>query len=105
MVFENANIINPNPIEPNKIGQSAVNSPFKPDETKSFKEIFSKYVNDVNTMQHDADTSITKLATGEIKDVHQVMTAVAEAEVSFKMMMEIRHKLVSAYKDLIKTNV
>ncbi len=83
-----------------------VASPFsQPADTTSFKDMLKRYIDDVNAMQQNANDSISKLATGEIKDVHQVMTAAAEAEISFKMMMEIRSKLIAAYQELIKTNL
>ena len=107
MVLENDGIINP--IEAAgglKKAQDALTSlaAGKTGDT-SFKDLFKEYLNDVNAMQKDAEDSIAKLAAGEIKDVHQVMTKVAEAEISFKMMMEIRNKLVSAYQELSKMQI
>ena len=71
----------------------------------SFSDVLSSVFNDVNRMQHNADQSVQKLATGEITDVHQVMVAMNEADVAFKLMMEIRNKLISAYKQIIKTPI
>lgn len=72
---------------------------------KSFSEVLSNFFQDVNQMQNTADISVEKLATGEITDVHQVMVAMNEADVAFKLMMEIRNKLISAYNELMKTPV
>jgi len=72
---------------------------------KTFKKVLSDFMNKVNDLQLNADESIKKLASGEIKDIHQVMTALAEADVSFKMMMTIRNKLVEAYKEIMKMQV
>lgn len=71
----------------------------------SFGNVLSEYFKEVNAMQQDAADSVQKLATGEITDIHQVMIAKNEADVAFKMMMEIRNKLFSAYKEIIKTPV
>mgnify|MGYP003622292114 CR=1 FL=1 len=73
-------------------------------ETNSsgFKEILSGFMSDVNELQNKADDKIEKLATGEIKDIHEVMLAATEADTSFKIMMEIRSKLMSAYKEISK---
>ena len=67
-----------------------------------FKDILSGFMNDVNDLQSKADDKIEKLATGEIKDLHEVMIAATEADTSFKIMMEIRNKLMSAYKEISK---
>jgi flagellar hook-basal body complex protein FliE len=51
-------------------------------------------------MQIKADQSIQKMVSGEITDVHQVMTSVEEANVAFNMMMEIRNKVLDAYQEV-----
>ena len=66
----------------------------------SFKSILGGYVDQVNTLQHDSDAQIQKLVAGETEDIHEVMLAMNEAETSFEMMMQIRNKLVEAYKEL-----
>ncbi len=74
-------------------------------EGNSFKDLLSEFVGDVNKMQQQADDSVNKLASGEIKDVHDVMVKVEEANMSFELMMRIRNKLVEGYKEIMKTNV
>jgi len=72
------------------------------EDTHTFKDIMSTYFDEVNTLQHDADAQIQKLVAGETEDLHQVMTAMDEAETSFSMMMEIRNKLVNAYQEIMR---
>lgn len=67
-----------------------------------FKDLLSGFMTDVSELQNKADDKIEKLATGEIKDIHEVMLAATEADTSFKIMMEIRSKLMSAYKEISK---
>ncbi len=71
--------------------------------TASFSKVLGEYFQDVNAMQNNAAESVQKLATGEITDIHQVMIAMNEADVAFKLMMEIRNKLFAAYKEVTKT--
>lgn len=63
----------------------------------SFKDTLNSFLKDVNDLQVKADDSIDKMVAGEITDVHQVMTAVEEANTAFNMMMEIRNKVMDAY--------
>jgi flagellar hook-basal body complex protein FliE len=42
------------------------------------------------------------MASGEIKDVHQVMLAVGEAKVAFNLMLEIRNKTLDAYNEIMR---
>ncbi len=66
----------------------------------SFKETLNSFLKDVNDLQLKADDSIGKMVAGEITDVHQVMTAVEEANTAFNMMMEIRNKVMDAYQQV-----
>ncbi len=66
----------------------------------SFKDTLSSFMKDVNDLQLKADDSINKMVAGEITDVHQVMTAVEEANTAFNMMMEIRNKVMDAYQQV-----
>ena len=77
--------------------------PIKPLKPKGIEQ--TQKAGAQNDLQLNADESIKKLASGEVKDIHQVMTALAEADVSFKMMMTIRSRLVEAYKEIMKMQV
>ncbi len=68
----------------------------------SFKDTLSTFMTDVNKMQTKASESIKHLAAGEITDVHQVMSAVEEANVAFNMMMELRNKVMDAYQEVMR---
>ena len=67
----------------------------------SFKDTLSGFLGDVNELQKKADVSIEKMSTGEITDVHQVMSSVNEANLAFNMMMEIRNKVMDAYSQVM----
>jgi flagellar hook-basal body complex protein FliE len=69
---------------------------------KSFQETLVDFVNDVNKLQKNAEVSVQKLLTGEIKDVHDVMIAVEKAGTSFELMMEIRNKMIDAYHEILR---
>ncbi|NLL12986.1 MAG: flagellar hook-basal body complex protein FliE [Fibrobacter sp.] len=68
----------------------------------SFKDTLNNFLSDVNEMQQKADQSIQKMVSGEITDVHQVMSSVEEASVAFNMMMEIRNKVMDAYQEIMR---
>lgn len=68
----------------------------------SFKKTLSGFIEEVNDLQTKANESIENLATGKVENVHEVMIAMAKAEVSFKFMMEARNKLVETYKEVMR---
>jgi flagellar hook-basal body complex protein FliE len=66
----------------------------------SFKDFLLDSLNEVNSMQLDANKAVEALATGQDVNPGEVLTAVQKADLAFRMMMQIRNKLVSAYQDV-----
>lgn len=61
-------------------------------------EAAGKYVSKVDDLQQASDASIQDLLTGKNNDITAVVTAVAKADVSFKVLVGVRNKLIEAYK-------
>jgi flagellar hook-basal body complex protein FliE len=61
-------------------------------------ETAGKYVSKVNDLQQASDASIQDLLTGKNNDVTAVVSAVAKADASFKVLVGVRNKLIEAYK-------
>jgi flagellar hook-basal body complex protein FliE len=72
---------------------------------KSFRDVLAEAVTEVNRLQTEADTTIKKLASGEITDVAETMLAVEKADVSFQTMMTVRNKVMSAYDEIMRMQV
>jgi flagellar hook-basal body complex protein FliE len=95
-----------NPIGPLKdaspLSRTAAGAGAQNPQGVSFQDTLKGFLQDVNQMQEKAGESIEKLTAGQITDVHQVMSTVQEANVSFNMMMEIRDKVMKAYDELMR---
>ncbi len=61
-------------------------------------ETAGNYVSKVNDLQKASDASIQDLLTGKNNDLTSVVSAVAKADVSFKVLVGVRNKLIEAYK-------
>ena len=59
-------------------------------------------ISSVDRLQHDSETAQASFARGEDVDLHDVLIKVEEAEVAFKTMMEVRNKLVDAYREIMR---
>ncbi|MEA1972596.1 MAG: flagellar hook-basal body complex protein FliE [Candidatus Cloacimonadota bacterium] len=71
----------------------------------SFKETMKKYLEDANDLQLEADDKIKMMIAGEDIDPHSVMLAAEKASISFSLVMEIKNKMLEAYRDIMKTQV
>jgi flagellar hook-basal body complex protein FliE len=69
-------------------------------EGKSFKNVLIESINDANTLQQPAKRAVEGLFSGEDVNPAEVLTAVQKADLAFRMMMQIRNKLVAAYDEV-----
>ena len=67
-----------------------------------FAKAIQKSLDSVNQDQQDANTSIVDLLSGKEQDVNSVVASVAKADISFKMLVGVRNKLVEAYKETMR---
>jgi flagellar hook-basal body complex protein FliE len=66
----------------------------------AFKEFLIEAIDQVNTMQLDADHAVEQLMTGGDVNAAEVLTAVQKADLAFRMMVQVRNKLVQAYQEI-----
>ena len=70
-----------------------------------FQDHLKAYVNQVDQLQKDAGQATQKLAAGKTENIHQTMIAMEKADVSFKLMVEARNRIVKVYEEIMKMNV
>ena len=63
---------------------------------------FSKMLDEVNTLQLAADQKIQEFATSKDKDLHGTMIAMQKADVSLRLLLQVRSKLTSAYQEITR---
>ncbi|MDA7951059.1 MAG: flagellar hook-basal body complex protein FliE [Pirellulaceae bacterium] len=68
--------------------------------TQSFKEFMLDSIWQVNQLQADAQKATETLITGGEINMAEVFTSVQKADLAFRMMQQIRNKLVQAYQEI-----
>jgi flagellar hook-basal body complex protein FliE len=66
----------------------------------SFKDFLMRSIQEVNSMQQQADRAVEALSTGEEVNPAEVLTAVQKADIAFRLMMQVRNKIVQAYQEV-----
>ena len=66
----------------------------------SFKDFLLDSIQEVNSMQQAADQAVQQLASGEPVSPAEVLTAVQKADIAFRLMMQMRNKIVQAYQEV-----
>lgn len=72
------------------------------DEKKSFSEVISNAINNVNEKQINADNTIESLIKGDDITMHEVMLSMQESQLSMQLLIEVRNKMVEAYQEINK---
>ena len=57
-----------------------------------------RHISKVDDLQQSSDISIKDLLSGKNEDIASVVSAVAKADMSFKLLVGVRNKLIEAYK-------
>jgi len=65
-----------------------------------FMKAIENLAQEANRSQIQANNQVAQLAAGKTDNVHQVMLALGKAEISFNYMLEVRNKVLEAYKEL-----
>jgi len=77
----------------------------KKDDSISFGDTISNFLDAVNTAQVDAKDSVAEIVTGESENLHEAMAKVEEGKISFELMLEIRNKLLQSFQEIQRMQV
>jgi flagellar hook-basal body complex protein FliE len=94
-----------NSISPLSLDNSISTSSANQSSTSDFFQILKDTIGEVNKEQKSADRALGGIATGQVKDLHQAAIAIDKAEISMKVMLEVRNKALNAYKEILKTQM
>ncbi len=72
------------------------------DATSNFSDLLDGFVSHVNELQNKANTAIDDMASGQPANVNEVMVAMEKAKISFDMLLQIRNKMLDAYKQIMQ---
>ena len=67
---------------------------------KSFGEILASSIGRVSQLRKEADQAVQALAAGQKTDIHGTMIAMEKASISFQLMMQVRNKVIEAYREI-----
>ena len=66
----------------------------------SFKDFLLDSIREVNSMQQEADRAVEQLVSGGEVNPAEVLTAVQKADLAFRLMIQVRNKMVQAYEEV-----
>lgn len=91
------------PIPPGN--QSAVEGQGVGPATQSFGEMLNTSVEKLNDLQNQADRAAKEMVAGRNKNIHETMLMMEKADMSFKLAMQVRNKIIDAYREIMRMQV
>jgi len=67
-----------------------------------FADTLKDALQSVDQLQKESEAAQTAYANNEDVSLHDVLIKIEEAEIAFKTMMEVRNKLVEAYREIMR---
>ncbi len=87
------------------LGPPAEGTASRPTTGPAFGETLADAVGRVDQAQKTADAQVEAFVAGETENTHEVMIAMNQAELHFKLMTEVRNKLLDGYQELMRMQV
>ncbi|MCH8927774.1 MAG: flagellar hook-basal body complex protein FliE [Candidatus Marinimicrobia bacterium] len=63
---------------------------------------FGSFMREVNQAQKEAGEKIISVINGKEEDLHSAMVASEKAGLSFRLMLELRNKLLETYHEIMR---
>jgi len=74
-------------------------------DNSEFAGILQNKIQEINTLQIEADQAISNVMLEDSGSVHEAIIALEKASISFSTMMEVRNKIVEAYQEIMRMQV
>jgi flagellar hook-basal body complex protein FliE len=81
-----------------QLGQAGAGAP-------DFRQVLKQQIQQVNELQSDASAAIEDLAAGRRDDLEGVILATQKADIAFKMLLQVRNKVMEALEEVKQIRV
>jgi len=75
------------------------------DLSVQFSKFLGEALDGVNQLQVKADTGIQKLQSGQDTTLPEVMIDMSQADLSMRLLVQMRNKVVEAYQEIMRMQV
>lgn len=84
--------------------KSKINAP-EEKTGQSFSSVLQNAIKGVNTDQLKGEQAVVDHISGKETSLHNTLISLEKADISFKLMMQVRGKLMEAYQQIMRTSV
>lgn len=73
--------------------------------SNAFGDMLKDMVNNTNQAQINGDKAVENLQAGNAEHLHEIMISAEEAEISLKMLVQMRNKALTAYEEIMRMQI
>ena len=70
-----------------------------------FADLVSNLMRETSDQQSAVGESMRQLVTGESDSIHDVVLTASKADLAFRLVMEVRNRLMSSYEDIMRMQI
>ncbi|MRI83760.1 MAG: flagellar hook-basal body complex protein FliE [Nitratiruptor sp.] len=85
-------------------GELLASTPQK-DQGGSFQELVLDLLAETNQELHEAARAQEALVAGEVENMVELMVSIEKADISLRMVTELRNKAIEAYQEIMRMQV
>jgi|APDOM4702015248_1054824.scaffolds.fasta_scaffold1026343_1 flagellar hook-basal body complex protein FliE len=74
------------------------------DPLTDFKKVMNGSLREVNNLLSQADQTTQEMVLGK-QDIHQAMVSIEQANLSLRLMIQVRNKMISAYEEIMRMQI
>jgi|WetSurMetagenome_2_1015567.scaffolds.fasta_scaffold1057639_2 flagellar hook-basal body complex protein FliE len=76
-----------------------INKPQAKPEAGGFADTLKKALSQANHLQQQSDVAMQDVVKGDL-GIHEGMMAISEADLSLRLLVQVRNKVMDAYKEI-----
>lgn len=83
-------------------------SAFSEDLSKNtvlFSDFLKESIEKVNLLEKEAKQYDLKIAAGQLENIHEAMIATQKADIALQLTMQIRNKILDAYREIMRMQI
>jgi flagellar hook-basal body complex protein FliE len=86
-------------------GQEALRPKAEEKGQGDFLKVLKGSLDEVNRLQQEAEGTVQDFLTKGTGNIHEAFLAMEKADVSFRLVMRVRDKLLDAYQEVMRTQL
>ncbi len=75
------------------------------ESNSSFEELLKDFISQVNSQQLEARDIEKELSTGKVENIEQAMFVIERADLSLRLLVELRNKAIESYQEIMRMQV